>query len=151
MDIPRLRWSTKKELLQELDARVRVKDIKLVYDLKEAIGLRWWEPLLKILVLVAGIGFAVTFVHLLDRAVTVLAAVDAQTSQPGIAPETARLIFWFIAGAFSLMLIAGLVSLEILMARIAAMRRLHQVQLKLIEHLQAEVDEMRDERPAAAP
>jgi hypothetical protein len=149
MEIPRLRWSSREELLQELDARVRIKDIKAVYDLKDALQLRWWEPLLKMLVIVAGIGFAVTFIHLLDRGVDVLAALDERTQGPGLHPETAKLVFWFIAGCFSVMLIAGLVSLEILLARIAAMRRLHEIELKVIEHLQAEMEEMRAREGAA--
>ena len=143
MDISRWRWRSREELIQELDARVRIKDIQFVYDLKDAIALRWWEPLLKMLVLVAGISFAVTFIHLLDRGVDVIGALEGMSEKPGLSPQSVKIVFAFIAGSFSVMLVAGLVSLEILLSRVAAMRRLHEVELKVIEQLQAEVETLR--------
>jgi hypothetical protein len=153
MDIPRWRWRSREELIQELDARVRIKDIKFVYDLKDAIALRWWEPLLKMLVLVAGICFAVTFIHLLDRGVDVIGAVEGMSDRPGLSPQSVKIVFGFIAGSFSVMLVTGLVSLEILLSRLAAMRRLHEIELKVIEQLQAEIETLRhgQRRSRAAP
>ncbi len=143
MDISRWRWRSREELIQELDARVRIKDIQFVYDLKDAIALRWWEPLLKMIVLVAGISFAVTFIHLLDRGVDVIGALEGLSEKPGLSPQSVKIVFAFIAGSFSVMLVTGLVSLEILLSRVSAMRRLHEVELKVIEQLQTEVETLR--------
>lgn len=151
MEIPRFRWQGREELVQEIDARVRIKDIQLIYDLKDALEIRWWEPLLKMVALVAGIGFAVTFLHFLDRSVDLFGALDAQRERPLMNPEALKMVFWFIAAAFSLMLVAGMLSVEVLMARVAAMRRLHEIELRVIEHLQAEVEALREQREAAHP
>jgi hypothetical protein len=150
MDIPRWKWSSRDQLLQELDARVKIKDIQAVYDLKDALRYRWWEPLLKMAVLLAGICFAVTFIHLLNRGVDLIGALDAESETPGLSRDSVKLVFAFIAGSFSIMLVSGLLSLEILLARLAAMRRLHEIELNIIEHLQGEVESLRSAPPKSA-
>jgi hypothetical protein len=143
IDIPRWKWRSREALIQEIDARGRIKDIQLHYDLQEAIEVKWWEPLLKMLVLVAGIGFAVTFLHFLHRAVDLYGALAADSETPGPSPVTLKVILWMIAGSFALMLVGGLLSLEMLMVRLAAMRRLLQIQGRVLENVQAELDVLR--------
>ncbi len=147
-DIPRWKWRNREALIQEIDARGRIREIQAHYDLQEALEAKWWEPLLKIGLLVAGIGFAVTFLHFLQRAVDLYGALAAESSAPGPSPETLRIVFWMIAGSFAAMLVTGLLCVEVLMARIAAMRRLNQLQAETLAHLSAEVQTLRSGAPA---
>jgi hypothetical protein len=152
IDIPRWKWRNREALLQELDARVRIKDIRAVYDLKDAIAFKWWEPLLKMIVLLAGVGFAVTAVHFLDRSIDLYGALAAESPGRALDSQALKMIFWFIAGSFALMLVAGMISLEVMLMRVSAMRRMQEIQLRVIENLQAEVEELRGLiRPGTAP
>ena len=76
MDIPRWKWRNREQLLQELDARVRIKDIKAVYDLKDAIEFKWYEPLLKLLLVAAALGFALTFILMMMRGLDLFTALS---------------------------------------------------------------------------
>ena len=63
------------------------------------------------------------------------------------------MILWYIAVSFASMLVLGLLALEVMMSRVWAMRRLNQIQLRAIEILQAEVEELRahTEAPHESP
>lgn len=142
MEIPRFRWRSRDELIQELDARVKIKDIKEIYDLKDALAVKWWEPLVKLLVFVSAVGFILTFAYFLQTGTELVASASERAREPGVSIESARVIFWIIIGWFFVLIVAGLGSLELLLLKFQAMRRLHEIQLRIIEHLQGEMEQL---------
>lgn len=153
MEISRWKWRSREQLVQEIDARGRIRDIQSLYNLKDLIETKWWEPVLKILVMAAGVGFAVTLVHLLDRSIDLYGALQSERGlgTPIENPEAMKIALWFPAGAFSVMLIVGLLSLEVLLNRVTAMSRLHQLQMRIIDSLQAEIELLRRRLPDSPP
>lgn len=109
-------------LAKEVTATIKIKDIKEIYRLKDRLSVKWWEPAVIFLLFVSGFGFILTvtrIVHTKD-------------------PEQFFIFFWFV-----LLLLTLIASTELLISKIKALRRLSEIQMRLIADLQKEVQQIK--------
>jgi len=109
-------------LVKEVTATIKIKDIKEIYRLKDRLSVKWWEPAVIFLLFVSGFGFILTvtqIVHTKD-------------------PEQFFIFFWFV-----LLLLTLIASTELLISKIKALRRLSEIQMRLITDLQKEVQQIK--------
>lgn len=104
------------ELLREVDAAIKVRDIGRLQKWRDTIELQWWESLLVVLLFIAGLGFIITIYKLL--------------------PADNRALFYFVFFWFFLFTLALVASVEMLIAKISALRGLIQWQEERIERLE---------------
>ena len=105
------------ELLREVDAAIKVRDIGRLQKWRDTIEIQWWESLLVVLLFIAGLGFIITIYKLL--------------------PAENRALFYFVFFWFFLFTLALVASVEMLIAKISALRGLIQWQEERIERLEA--------------
>jgi len=109
-------------LAKEVTATIKIKDIKEIYRLKDRLSVKWWEPAVIFLLFFSGFGFILTvtrIVHTKD-------------------PEQFFIFFWFV-----LLLLTLIASTELLILKIKALRRLSEIQMRLIADLQKEVQQIK--------
>ena len=117
-------------LMKEVTATIKIKDIKEIYRLKDRLSVKWWEPAVIFLLFISGFGFILTvtrIVHTKD-------------------PEQFFIFFWFV-----LLLLTLIASTELLISKIKALRRLSEIQLRLIADLQKEVEQLKQARGTDQP
>ena len=105
------------ELLREVDAAIKVRDIGRLQKWRDTIEIQWWESLLVVLLFIAGLGFIITIYKLL--------------------PAENRALFYFVFFWFFLFTLALVASVEMLIAKISALRGLTQWQEERILRLEA--------------
>lgn len=109
-------------LVKEVTATIKIKDIKEIYRLKDRLSVKWWEPAVILLLFISGFGFILTvtrIVHTKD-------------------PEQFFVFFWFV-----LLLLTLIASTELLISKIKTLRRLSEIQMRLITDLQKEVQQIK--------
>ena len=117
-------------LAKEVTATIKIKDIREIYRLKDRLSVKWWEPAVIFLLFVSGFGFILTvtrIVHTKD-------------------PEQFFIFFWFV-----LLLLTLIASTELLISKIKALRRLSEIQMRLIADLQKEVEQLKQTRGSDQP
>lgn len=117
-------------LAKEVTATIKIKDIREVYRLKDRLSVKWWEPAVIFLLVVSGFGFIFTVTRII------------QTKDP----MQFFVFFWFV-----LLLLTLIATTELLMSKIKALRRLNEIQMRLITDLQKEVEQLKKTRPADQP
>lgn len=113
-----------KTLLAEMDARIKVRDIREWEKLKHQVEVKWWESGLLALLFISGIGVLVTIANLV--------------------PDQNELLHDFILGwciVFALTLIAAI---EFLILKFRALRRMHQMTVRQIDDLNKAMKAIRD-------
>jgi len=105
------------ELLREVEAAIKVRDIGRLQKWRDTIEIQWWESFLVVLLFIAGLGFIITIYKLL--------------------PAENRALFYFVFFWFFLFTLALVASVEMLIAKISALRGLIQWQEERIERLEA--------------
>ncbi|MCX7014388.1 MAG: hypothetical protein NTW86_17855 [Candidatus Sumerlaeota bacterium] len=144
----------KKTLLREVDASIKIRDIKQMDRLRDQVDVKWWESGLILLLFVCALGFMISTALYLT----------AQSPRPGellsaqIHTDAARLadaakalqrkefllkavFIWFLPMVFSIIL-----TLEVILRKINALRRLHHVSAQILETLRKDLA-----RPSARP
>lgn len=116
------------DLVREVDATIKIKDIKEIYRLKDIISIKWWETALVLLLFFSGTGFLITLSQL------------NYLFPPEKSIVLTFILFWFIILMFIL-----IATVEFLINKIKALRKLYEVQTKVISILQNEVDKMKSE------
>ena len=109
-------------LVKEVTATIKIKDIKEIYRLKDRLSVKWWEPAVIFLLFISGFGFILTvtrIVHTKD-------------------PEQFFVFFWFV-----LLLLTLIASTELLISKIKTLRRLSEIQMRLITDLQKGVQQIK--------
>ena len=109
-------------LVKEVTATIKIKDIKEIYRLKDRLSVKWWEPAVIFLLFIYGFGFILTvtrIVHTKD-------------------PEQFFIFFWFV-----LLLLTLIASTELLISKLKTLRRLSEIQMRLITDLQKEVQQIK--------
>jgi hypothetical protein len=125
----------KDSLLREVDASIRIKDIRTLDRLRDTARVRWWESGLILLLFASGLGFLTSVVFLMTT----------QSDKARLWLEKSTL-FWFLPLVFSIIL-----TLEIILTKIAAMRRLNEFSAALIADMRKEIDALRKEIGALRP
>lgn len=115
-----------KQLLREVSARIKIKDIKRLYDLRDKVAVKWYEAGLVGLLFVAALSFLVIVVKLI----------------PGETPREILIRNFVVGSSVALILIVAAI-LEFLLRKFHAMRRLYEIQTRLLEDLDKEIGELR--------
>ena len=114
-----------KMLLTEVSARIKIKDIKRLYDLRDRVAVKWYESGLVALLFVSALSFLVIMINLI--------------------PDTNVIVRNFvIVSSVSLILIVTAV-LEFLLRKFSAMRTLYEIHSRLLEDLDKELTKLRQE------
>ena len=115
-----------KMLLREVSARIKIKDIKRLYALRDKVAVKWYESGLVGLLFVAALSFLAVVIHLL----------------PSETPRDILIRNFVIGSSVALVLIVAAV-LEFLLGKFRAIRRLYEIQAQLLESLDKDLDELR--------
>jgi len=114
-----------KLLLTEMTARIKIKDIKRLYELRDRISVKWYESGLVGLLFVAALTFLAVVVKLI--------------------PEPNPLIRNFVVGSCVALILIITAILEFLLRKFSALRTLYEQQSRLIEELDKELAKLRQQ------
>ena len=114
-DPPRLPRD-RESLTREIDAVIKITDIRHAHRHREAVEPKWWEPGLVRALFVSGLGFLITAYRLI--------------------PDTSPALFWFFYGWTVAFVVTLITVLEHLLTKLAALRRLHLIQERRIDELE---------------
>jgi len=112
-----------KDLEAEVGAVVRIKDIEELYKLKDEVAVKWWETGLIILLFASGFGFLLTATQLI--------------------PVKEPLLYWFSLFWVAAILLTMIGCIEFLIGKIRALRRLYEIQTRLLMTIQKDLDEIK--------
>lgn len=114
-------------LVKEVDATIKIKDIKEIYRLKDIVAIKWWETLLVLILFFSGTGFLFTVL---------------QTDY--LFPPDKSIILKFILVWFVILILTIIATIEFLLQKFRALRKLYELQTNLILSLQKEVDNIKN-------
>lgn len=115
-----------KTLIQEVDAAIRVKDIQKVHRVRERVERQWWESGIVVMLFISGLGFIITIYKLI--------------------PQGEPLLFGFIFFWFALFILTLITTIEILLAKIGALRALYELNSRILEDLERRAESSPDKR-----
>ena len=120
-----------KELEAEIDAIIKIKDIKELYRLKDYLAVKWWESGLIILLFASGLGFFLTAIRLI--------------------PVQEPFIYWFSLFWFAAILLTLIGCIEFLIGKIRVLRSLYEIQTRLLTSMQKDLEGLKKRHPAPPP
>ena len=112
-----------KMLLTEVSARIKIKDIKRLYEMRDRIAVKWYESALVALLFVAALTFLLVVIQLLPKPNPIVRD-------------------FVIASSVALILITTAI-LEFLLRKFRAMRALYEYQSRMLDELEKEVGRLR--------
>lgn len=115
----------KDSLLRELNARIRIKDIKSFYRLRDEVSVKWYESLLILLLFVSTLGFLAFVVLLLMN-----------DSAKAVALLQRAILVWSIP-----LVLTFVLTIEVVLGKLNSLRKLNEVFTHLIEEIQKHQDE----------
>jgi uncharacterized protein YqhQ len=119
------------KLLREMGAITKIQDIKEYYALNERLRAKWWESAILFVLFVGGLGFVFTVFYLVPA-------------------RNAEIFFRFLTFWATLLILALIATIEFLISKIRALRRLYEIHTRLIEELQNEVEKRTRKAPENA-
>lgn len=111
----------KDELIKEVDLRLRLTDIRKMYDTKYRLAPKWWEGIILLVLFASALGLLASLVQYARATGTMI---------------DNWLIFWF-----GLMVLTIVFSFEFLLIKIYALRRANEVVVRILEDLRKKQDE----------
>jgi len=124
----------KESLLREINARIRIKDIKSLYRLRDQVSVKWYESALILLLFVSTLGF-LSFVLLLLLHDSGTAAVLLQRA----------VLIWSIP-----LVLTFVLTLEVILAKLNSLRQLNELATHLLDEIQRQLDGAPDADPPSA-
>lgn len=112
-----------KMLLTEVSARIKIKDIKRLYELRDRVAIKWYEAGLVGLLFVASLSFLAIIIK--------------------VVPDSRPLVRDFIIGSSIFLILIVTAILEFLLRKFHALRKLYEHQSRLIEQLDKEIAALR--------
>jgi hypothetical protein len=113
-----------RQLLVEMDARLKVREIREADRLRRAVDTRWWEPGLLAVLFVSGIGVVFTVLQLV--------------------PAGNELLYGFIVFWILLHVVTVILCLEFLSHKFRALRQMHARTTRVLDEHQAALKAIRD-------
>jgi hypothetical protein len=107
-------------LLREVDAAIKIKDIKNVIQFRDRVQLKWWESGIIILLFMSGLGFVLTIYKLI--------------------PAGNPALFWFVFLWFVVFVVTLVATIEFLLAKINALRNLYEINSRILARIEKEMD-----------
>ncbi|MBX3729496.1 MAG: hypothetical protein KF858_09960 [Candidatus Sumerlaeia bacterium] len=111
-------------LLAEMDARIKVRDIREWERLKRQVEIKWWESGLVALLFVSGVTVLVTVAKL--------------------APGHNEVLYAFVLGWCGLFVLTLIGCIEFLVLKFRALRRMHEETARHYEELHTSLKAIRD-------
>jgi uncharacterized membrane protein YcjF (UPF0283 family) len=112
-----------KMLLTEMSARIKIKDIQQLYKLRDRVAVKWYESGLVAILFVAALSFLVIIIQLI--------------------PKSQAIVRDFVVGSSVALIIIITAILEFLLRKFNAMRRLYEIQSKILEDHERELIKLR--------
>lgn len=112
------------KLLKEVSARIKIKDIKELYQLRDQVVFKWWETLILLLLFGAGLGFIVTAFFLVPE-------------------KNTDIFFNFLTFWVVLLTLTLIATIEFLILKFRALRRLHTLHSRWIEETQKDLKQLK--------
>ncbi len=113
-----------KTLLTEVDALIKVRDIREWENLKQQVSVKWWESGILAVLFLSGLGTLITLYKLV--------------------PDNSPLPYEFVLLWFGLFTLTLLGSIEFLILKFRALRRMHETTSRIIDDQQATLKALRD-------
>lgn len=110
----------KDQLLREVDLRLRLGDIRKLYETKSRLAPKWYEGIILLLLFASALGLLASLVQYARSTGTVL---------------DNWIIFWF-----GLMVLTVVFSFEFLLVKIYALRRANELMVKIVDDLRTRQD-----------
>lgn len=107
-------------LIKEVDAAIRVKDIQKVHRYRERVERQWWESGIVVMLFISGLGFIITIYKLI--------------------PHDQPMLFGFIFFWFALFIFTLVATIEIVLAKINALRALYELNSRILEELERKAE-----------
>lgn len=101
------------KLLREVDAAIKIQEIKRTQDYRYQVEPKWWESGIVMLLFISSLGFILTIFKLL--------------------PSGNRPLFWFVFFWFVLFTLTLVATVEFLLVKIHALRRLLELHRRTLE------------------
>lgn len=127
----------KDELLREVDLRLRLTDIRKLYETKHRLAPKWWESGILLILFASALGLLASLVQYARSTGTVI---------------DNWLVFWF-----GLMILTVVFSFEFLLVKIYALRRANELMVRILEDARERLDALEagprdaDRRSAESP
>lgn len=112
----------KDELLREVDLRMRLGDIRKVYETKSRLAPKWYEGIILLLLFASALGLLASLVQYARSTGTVL---------------DNWIIFWF-----GMMVLTVVFSFEFLLVKIYALRRANELLVRVVDDIRTRQDEI---------
>ncbi len=112
----------KDQLLREVDLRMRLGDIRKVYETKSRLAPKWWESVILLVLFASALGLLASLVQ--------------------YARSTGSMIDNWIIFWFGLMVLTVVFSFEFLLVKIYALRRANELVVRILEDVRGRQDEM---------
>lgn len=123
----------KETLLQEVAARIRVRDIQMLHRFQDRVAIKWWESSLVILLFVSALGFLLTVSRLLPEQL-----------------QGSNWKYWFVFFWLVGLTVSIIAVLEFILLKFHALRRLHETSSRILESLQKDIEALRSKVSATA-
>jgi hypothetical protein len=112
----------KDELIREVDARLRIGDIRRSHQLKDRLAPKWWEAAIVMLLFASALGLLASLFQYADL---------------NDKPLNKWMLFWF-----GLTILTIVMSFEFLLIKIYNLRRSNDVMLHMIEDLRKQTENL---------
>jgi len=112
----------KDQLLREVDLRLRLGDIRKLYDTKSRLAPKWYEGIILLLLFASSLGLLASLVQYARSTGTVL---------------DNWIIFWF-----GLMILTVVFSFEFLLVKIYALRRANELMVRIVDDMRSRQDDI---------
>lgn len=103
-------------LIREMDAKNRIHDMKFLLRYREQLQGRWYDSGIVLVLFISGLGILITISKLL--------------------PSESTMLYYFVFCWFALFVLSLIATLEILLSKIEALRKLYLLQSKTIEDME---------------
>lgn len=121
----------KDELLREVDLRLRLTDIRKLYETKHRLAPKWWESGILLILFASALGLLASLVQYARSTGTVI---------------DNWLVFWF-----GLMILTVVFSFEFLLVKIYALRRANELMVRILEDARERIDALEAASKDAGP
>lgn len=112
----------KDQLLREVDLRLRLGDIRKLYETKSRLAPKWYEGIILLLLFASALGLLASLVQYARSTGTVL---------------DNWIIFWF-----GLMVLTVVFSFEFLLVKIYALRRANELMVRIVDDMRSRQDDI---------
>lgn len=102
-------------LTREVDALIKLSDVQSIQRYRDQLERKWWESAVVVLLFISCPGLILTIYKMI--------------------PQHNPLLFWFIFAWFLLFVLSLIATVEFLLLKITALRKLHEIHARVLDTL----------------